>query len=147
MRILLQRVSRAGVVIDGGPRHTIARGLLAFVGVTHGDTGQQARQLATKTLNLRIFPDQQQRMNRSIMDIGGSILVISQFTLYADTRKGNRPAFVQAAAPELAESLYTVYVEALTDTLGGERIRTGRFGAHMDVELVNDGPVTIALEG
>lgn len=116
-----------------------------LLGIREGDEEQSARQLADKTVNLRVFPDQQERMNLSLQDIGGGVLAISQFTLYADTRKGNRPSFIRAAKPELARQLYSHYVEALIAELGKERVACGVFGANMQVELINDGPVTIEL--
>ncbi len=146
MKILIQRVSRAGVTVEGYGREAIGPGLLAFVGVTHEDTAATVGLLAKRTLALRIFPDADGQMNRSVTDTGGDILVISQFTLYADTRKGNRPSFVRAAPPDQARGLYEAYVTLLREALGPERVRTGRFGAHMDVDLINDGPVTIELE-
>lgn len=130
----------------GRDRVGIGNGLLVFVGITHGDTADTARALAAKTLALRLFPDANGQMNRSVTDVGGDLLVISQFTLYADTRKGNRPSFVQAAEAKTAERLYHVYVSALQAEWGPDRVQTGCFGAHMDVDLVNDGPVTIELE-
>ena len=145
MKSLIQRVSKASVSVDSKLHGTIDRGFLVFLGVREGDEQQSARLLANKTVNLRIFPDQHERMNLSLKDIGGAVLVISQFTLYADTRKGNRPSFVRAAKPELAEQLYSLYVDALIAELGKERVATGLFGANMQIELINDGPVTIEL--
>ena len=145
MKALIQRVSRAGVAIEGRPGRSIGRGYVVLVGVTHGDTEREAVHLARKTVALRVFPDAQGRMNLSIGDVGGEVLVISQFTLYADTRKGNRPSFVAAAPPQAAERLYETYVAAVRRELGAERVATGQFGASMAVELVNDGPVTIEL--
>jgi D-tyrosyl-tRNA(Tyr) deacylase len=123
----------------------IGPGYVVLLGVRNGDTGAAAHFLAQKTVNLRIFPDEQQKMNRSIQDIAGEVLVISQFTLYADTRKGNRPGFVDAAPPELAERLYGEYVQALRRALGDNRVATGTFRASMLVEILNDGPVTVEL--
>ncbi len=145
MRTIIQRVSKGSVTVDGAVVGAIGQGYVVLLGVTHGDTADDARALANKTVNLRIFRDEQDRMNRSIEDVDGSILVISQFTLYADTRKGNRPSFVNAAEPALAEALYREYVAALRRALGDGRVHTGVFGAHMDVEIHNDGPVTIEL--
>jgi len=110
-----------------------------------GDTAENAKTLAHKTVNLRIFPDNEDKMNLSIADAGGEVLVISQFTLYADTHKGNRPSFIQAAEPIVAEQLYEEYVQALRRTLGEVRVKTGRFRASMQVEIINDGPVTVEL--
>lgn len=145
MKALLQRVTSASVSIDGIIRGKCSAGLLVLLGVRNGDSEQDARKLANKTARLRIFPDQEGRMNRSLLDIGGEALVISQFTLYAGTRKGNRPDFVRAAEPELAERLYSLYVDALSSETGRDRVASGVFGAHMVVELINDGPVTIEL--
>ena len=121
------------------------KGYVILFGARNGDTEDDARKLADKTVNLRIFEDPAEKMNLSIQDVNGSALVISQFTLYADTRKGNRPSFINAAPPELAEKLYNVYVEALRRGLGNERVQTGIFRASMQVEIINDGPVTIEL--
>jgi len=145
MKVLIQRVARARVTVGEDTAGEIGRGFVVLLGVRVGDAEADALRLAQKTVDLRIFPDDQEKMNRSLVDVGGSALVISQFTLYADTRKGNRPSFVQAAPPELAEQLYEVYVAALRRGLGDARVATGRFRAHMQVELVNDGPVTIEL--
>jgi D-aminoacyl-tRNA deacylase len=145
MKVLIQRVTRGSVTVDGTVIGTVERGYVVLLGVRPGDTDADARTLAHRTVNLRVFPDEQDKMNRSIEDIGGAILVISQFTLYADTRKGNRPSFIGAAAPELANQLYACYVDALRRALGDARVATGRFGASMQVELINDGPVTIEL--
>ena len=133
------------MTVDGRVTGEIGRGFVVLLGVRHGDTEAAARYLAEKTANLRIFPDAQDKMNLSLFDVGGSALVISQFTLYADTRKGNRPSFVDAAPPELAEHLYEDYVAHLRRLLGEGRVATGVFRAMMQVELTNDGPVTIEL--
>ncbi len=145
MKAIIQRAARGSVTIDGETVGSIGQGYVVLLGVREGDTGEGARALACKTVNLRIFADDAGKMNRSIRDVNGEILVISQFTLYADTRKGNRPSFIRAAAPELAELLYELYVEALRSELGADRVQTGRFAAMMQVEIVNDGPVTIEL--
>jgi D-aminoacyl-tRNA deacylase len=145
MKALIQRVARGAVTIDGEVTGTIGRGLVVLLGVREGDTEQDAQRLAERTVNMRIFPDQQDRMNRSVRDVEGAVLVISQFTLYADTRKGNRPSFIRAGVPARAEALYNRYVAALRAELGPNRVATGRFGAMMQVELVNDGPVTLEL--
>ncbi len=144
MRVLLQRVSSASVEVDGRVVGEIGSGLLALVGVAHEDTAAAAERLAAKTASLRVFADDARLMNRSVSDVGGAILAVSQFTLYADTRKGNRPSFTAAAAAEHGEDVYDAYVEALAAT--GLPVRTGVFGAHMQIALVNDGPVTILLE-
>lgn len=145
MKAIIQRAARGNVTVDGETIGSIGPGYVVLLGVREGDTEQAARALACKTVALRIFSDAAGKMNRSIQAIEGEILVISQFTLYADTRKGNRPSFIRAAAPALAESLYELYVEALRAELGAARVHTGRFGAMMQVEIINDGPVTIEL--
>jgi D-tyrosyl-tRNA(Tyr) deacylase len=122
----------------------VGDGFLLLVGVTHGDTEAEARRLAAKTARLRVFGDDAGLMNRSLLDTGGETLAVSQFTLYADTRRGNRPSFTGAAPPEQGEAVYAAFVAALRAE--GVPVATGRFGAHMRVELVNDGPVTILLE-
>jgi len=144
MRVLLQRVSRAAVAVDGAEVGAVGRGFLALVGVTHEDDAAAARKLAAKTARLRVFADDAGLMNLALGDVDGGVLAVSQFTLYADARRGNRPSFTDAAAPEQGEALYEAYVEALRAE--GVRVETGVFGAHMRVELVNDGPVTILLE-
>ena len=144
MRVLIQRVSRASVAVDGEVVGTVGRGFLALVGVTHGDTAETAARLAGKTARLRVFNDEAGLMNLALPDVGGEVLAVSQFTLYADARKGNRPSFVAAAAPDVGEAVYEAYVAALRAE--GVPVQTGVFGAHMQVELVNDGPVTILLE-
>jgi D-tyrosyl-tRNA(Tyr) deacylase len=145
MKALVQRVTEGRVTIDGDVAGRIGTGFVVLFGARHGDTAEDARYLAHKTVNLRVFRDEADRMNRSIEDIGGQILVISQFTLYADTRKGNRPSFIGAAEPALANALYEEYVAALRRSLGDARVATGRFGASMSVLIVNDGPVTVEL--
>ncbi len=144
MRVLLQRVSRAAVGVDGAEAGAIGRGFLALVGVTHEDDVAAARRLAAKTARLRVFADDAGLMNLALGDVGGAVLAVSQFTLYADMRRGNRPGFTEAARPEHGEAVYEAYVEALRAE--GVPVETGVFGAHMQVELVNDGPVTILLE-
>lgn len=144
MRILIQRVSRASVTVGCERVATIGRGYLALVGVTHDDTAAIAGKLAAKTVRLRIFEDDAGLMNLALADVGGDVLAVSQFTLYADVRKGNRPSFTDAARPEQGEAVYVAFVEALR--IEGVPVQTGIFGARMRVELVNDGPVTILLE-
>lgn len=144
MKVVLQRVSQAEVTVNGQSIGRIGRGLVLLIGVGHGDREEQARYLAEKCLNLRIFEDDEGKMNRSLLDVGGQILAISQFTLYGDTRKGRRPGFTDAAPPEIAEPLYERFVELLRD--GGVKVETGRFGARMSVRIHNDGPVTLILE-
>jgi len=144
MRALIQRVSEAQVEVDGETVAAISHGLLALLGVQHEDTMDDVRYLASKLISLRIFEDDDGKMNRDLRDCGGAVLVVSQFTLYADCRKGRRPSFTRAAPPALAESLYEAFVAALKQQ--GAPVATGRFGAHMRVHLVNDGPVTILLD-
>ena len=144
MRALVQRVSRASVRVAGETIASIDGGLLVLLGVTHSDGESDAAYIADKVANLRIFPDADGKMNRSVLDTGGSVLVVSQFTLYGDTRKGRRPSFVDAAAPERAEPLVREAAERLRAL--GVPTQTGEFGAHMEVELTNDGPVTVLLE-
>ena len=143
MKVLLQRVKQASVEVAGERIAEIGPGLLALVGVAPADGDEEVRWLADKTLGLRIFPDQDKPMNRSVLDVGGEILVVSQFTLTADTSKGKRPGFSTAAAPDVAEQIYLRFVAELEKTLP---VQTGRFGADMQVSLVNDGPVTFMLE-
>jgi D-aminoacyl-tRNA deacylase len=144
MRAVVQRVRRAAVVIDGETVAAIARGLLILLGVAPDDSPDEARWLADKLAGLRIFKDEADKMNLSVADVGGSLLVVSQFTLYGDCRKGRRPSFLGAAAPEIAVPLYETFVKALRSL--GLPVETGRFGAMMQVELVNDGPVTLILD-
>jgi D-tyrosyl-tRNA(Tyr) deacylase len=145
MRLVVQRVSRASVTVNGSVTGEIGPGLMVLVGVKQGDTDDEARWLAAKTANLRIFPDEERRMNRSLLDVGGEVLAVSQFTLYGDAKKGNRPNFMSAMGGEEAERLCRVYTDHLRDEFG-LKVEEGIFGAMMDVELVNDGPVTIILE-
>lgn len=144
MRAVVQRVARSSVTCDGRLLGATGRGLLILLGITHGDTAEEARYLAQKVAHLRIFEDDQGKMNLSLVDVGGAALVVSQFTLYADCRRGRRPAFTAAAPPAVAEPLYNRFVHALAGE--GVEVSTGEFGGHMLVELVNDGPVTIWLD-
>jgi D-tyrosyl-tRNA(Tyr) deacylase len=144
MRALLQRVSRASVRVEGQTISSIGKGLLILLGVGHGDGEEQAKFLAEKIANLRVFEDEQGKTNLSILDVQGEAIVVSQFTLYADTRKGRRPSFIDAALPDIAEPLVSRFVELLRGH--GVPTQTGKFGAHMQVEIHNDGPVTIWLE-
>lgn len=144
MRALLQRVRSAWVEVDGERIGSIGSGLLVFLGVTHGDDAVDLAWLAGKISRLRIFKDDQGKMNRSVTDVGGAVLVVSQFTLYADTRRGNRPGFDQAAQPELARALYDAFCDQLRSQ--GLDVATGQFAADMQVTLQNDGPVTILLD-
>lgn len=145
MRIVVQRCSRAEVRIDGRIAGQINRGFLLLVGITDSDTQSTADVLAKKIAQLRVFEDEQGKMNLSLNDVGGSILSISQFTLYADCRKGNRPSFIRAARPEIASPLYDYLNEVLRQQYG-LHVETGRFGADMKVDFINDGPVTILLD-
>lgn len=145
MRAVLQRVARARVAIDGGIVGEIGRGLLVLLGITHDDTTEQARWLAEKIASLRIFQDDEGKMNRDVGEIGGAVLIVSQFTLYGDARKGRRPSFIDAAPPEKAIPLYEAFINAVKAL--GLPTATGRFGAMMQVEVVNDGPVTLIVEG
>jgi D-aminoacyl-tRNA deacylase len=144
MRIVLQRVSRAKVTVEGRVTGEIGRGLLLLAGFTDGDSEEALAWMADKVVGLRIFPDDEGKMNRSVEEADGAILVVSQFTLYGDARKGRRPSFVDAARPEVAIPLYERFVALLRAT--GRRVETGEFGAMMDVELLNEGPVTLILE-
>ena len=145
MRAVVQRVEQASVTVDGQVTGEVGAGLLVLLGVAPGDGPEQSVWLANKLAGLRIFPDDEGRMNRSLLDIGGGALVVSQFTLYGDCRKGRRPSFVRAAPPELAEPLYERFCDDLT-AAGVSHVGRGVFGAHMDVALVNDGPVTLVLD-
>ena len=144
MRACIQRVRRAKVTVADEVCGQIGLGMLVLLGVARDDTEADARQLADKVARLRIFEDDQEKMNLALADVGGAMLVVSQFTLLADCRKGRRPSFTDAAAPELAEALYRVFVEAVSRQ--GIEVATGRFREHMEVELVNDGPVTLLID-
>ena len=145
MRVVIQRVSRASVTIDGYVKSLISNGLLVFVGVEDADRQEDVQWLSNKITQLRVFNDDNDVMNLSIKDIDGELLVISQFTLHAKTKKGNRPSYISAAKPEISIPMYKAFVEQLSKDLGKE-VQTGEFGAHMNVELVNDGPVTIIID-
>ena len=145
MRVVIQRVSRASVTIDGVIKSFINRGLLVLVGVEDADGSEDIQWLSNKITQLRVFNDNNDVMNLSIKDIDGELLVVSQFSLHAKTKKGNRPSYISAAKPEISVPMYEAFVEQLSKDLGKE-VRTGEFGAHMDVELVNDGPVTILID-
>src|SRR5262245_20015038 len=144
MRVVEQRVSRARVTVGDEVVGAIGQGLLILLGVTHDDTIDDARWLAEKTIGLRIFADDEGKRNRSVVDVGGSVLVVSQFTLYGDCSKGKRPSFITAAPPEIAISLYEGFVDAVRAL--GVPVASGRFGAMMDVELTNTGPVTLIVD-
>lgn len=144
MRALLQRVSQASVTVENKVISRIEKGLVVLLGIGHGDGEEQAAHLAEKIANLRIFEDSQGKTNLSVLDVKGEVIVVSQFTLYADTRKGRRPSFIDAALPEVAEPLVSRFAELLRGQ--GIPTQTGQFGAHMLVEIHNDGPVTVWLE-
>lgn len=145
MRLVIQRVSEASVTIDGVRKAEIGKGLLVLVGVEVGDTEADAAWLAQKTANMRIFGDENDVMNRSVIDIDGEIIAVSQFTLTASTKKGNRPSYIRAAGHELAVPLYEKYCALLSEQ-AGRPVQTGVFGADMKVALLNDGPVTIIID-
>jgi D-aminoacyl-tRNA deacylase len=144
MRVVVQRVSRASVAVDGETVGRIGRGLLLLVGVAEGDDETEARRLAEKCVELRVFPDDEGRFDRSLAEISGEALVVSQFTLLGDVRKGRRPSFTAAARPEVAEPIIEAFARALRER--GVSVATGRFRAMMQVELVNDGPVTLVVD-
>lgn len=145
MRAVVQRVSKARVVVDGRVVGEVGRGLCVLVGAGDGDGERDARYLVDKVVGLRIFPDEAGKMNRSVLDSGGGVLAVSQFTLYGDARKGRRPAFTSALEPERAEALFDTFVAGVRGA-GVSPVATGVFGAMMDVELTNEGPVTILLD-
>jgi len=145
MRAVIQRVSEASVTVDGKISGEIEQGLLVLLAIHKDDTDQQLQWIADKITKLRIFQDDEGKMNRSVQDVKGGILVVSQFTLYGDVRKGTRPSFIESAPPEKAENMYDDFVRYLKET-SGVKIETGIFAAMMDVKLTNDGPVTIILE-
>jgi len=145
MRAVIQRVSEANVVIDGAVKGSIRLGLLALLAVEEADTAEDIEWLSGKIVRLRIFNDEQGVMNRSVQDVNGDILLVSQFTLFASTRKGNRPSYTRSAPPEIAVPLYEQFIARLTQDLG-RPIQTGEFGADMRVSLTNDGPVTIVID-
>lgn len=145
MRIVIQRVKRASVSIDGQVKSSIGKGMMILVGIEEADTQEDIAWLCKKVVGLRIFPDEFGVMNKNILDDGGEILVVSQFTLFASTKKGNRPSYIKAARPEISVPLYKSFCTELTKALG-KSIGTGTFGADMKVELINDGPVTILID-
>src|SRR5438046_214573 len=145
MRAVIQRVSEASIAISGQTKAEIKTGLLVLLGIEEADSAEDIEWLSGKIVRLRIFPDVQGVMNRSVQEIGGEILVISQFTLFASTKKGNRPSYIRAARPEIAIPLYEQFIGKLTADFG-KPIETGEFGANMKVQLVNDGPVTIIID-
>lgn len=144
MRIVLQRVTKASVTVDGSVTGKINTGYLVLFGVGKDDTQEDCRRLADKIINLRIFSDENGKINLSLKDVGGSLLIVPQFTLYADCRKGNRPNFIQAGTPDFANSLFEYFTEYCRSR--GQHVETGIFGADMKVELLNDGPFTVILE-
>lgn len=146
MRVVVQRVSSGSVAVSGNTIAALERGYVILLGIRSGDTVEDARFLAEKCANLRVFEDAGGKMNLSLRDVGGAVLVVSQFTLYADAQKGNRPSFILAARPTEAKPLYEEFVTAMRRSLGDEAVRTGTFGAMMEVRIVNDGPVTILIE-
>ena len=145
MKLVIQRVTSSSLYIEGSLISQIKQGLVVLIGISKSDSENVIDKLVKKLLNLRVFEDENSKMNYSILDIEGEILLVSQFTLYADTRKGNRPSFIDAADPKNAEHLYNKFLERLNFILG-DKLKTGKFGANMQVELVNDGPVTIIIE-
>ena len=147
MKAVVQRVSGGGVDIPSHHHNqTIGIGLVILLGVTHDDTVEEVNFVADKCCNLRIFEDENEKMNLSLKDVDGEVLIISQFTLYGDARKGNRPSFVNAAPPEKANELYEKFIERVKNNIGSEKVKTGIFGAMMNVKILNDGPVTILVE-
>ena len=145
MKIVIQRVSEASVVIDRSEVASINNGLLILLGIVNDDTKDDINWLCNKIVNLRIFPDDNGVMNTSLIDSGGDVILVSQFTLHASTKKGNRPGYIKAAKPEVAIPIYTEFIETLQNVIG-KPIQTGEFGADMKVQLVNDGPVTIIID-
>ena len=145
MRILIQRVTKAAVTIDAKEKRAINGGLLILLGIENEDTNDDIDYLVRKAINLRIFDDENGVMNRSVIDIAGEIMVVSQFTLHASTKKGNRPSYIKAAKPDIAIPLYESFVDKLETELG-KRVQTGEFGADMQIALTNDGPVTIWID-
>ena len=144
MKILIQRVKSASVTISDEKFSSIKEGILALVGIEKGDTLDEVQKLAQKTVNLRIFPDENNKMNKSLLDINGEMLIVSQFTLCGDCKKGTRPSFDKSAPPDIANELYESFIKEVSAY--GIKTQTGSFGAMMDVELINDGPVTFMLE-
>lgn len=145
MKVLIQRVKNAGVNINGETVSSVRKGILALVGIEKGDSKEQVEKLAKKVVNLRIFPDENDKMNRSLLDIHGEMLIVSQFTLCGDCKKGTRPSFDKSAPPQIANELYEYFVTQVQSY--GIKTGTGQFGAMMEVSLINDGPVTFMLEG
>ena len=146
MRALIQRVKKCSVTIDGSMHSSIGSGLLIFLGIKNDDTESAAEYLAERCCSLRIFEDDAGKMNRSILDSKGEAMIVSQFTLYGDTRKGNRPSFTDAAPPPIAEALYNHFISHMQKIIGEQQVASGVFRAMMDIALVNDGPVTLMVE-
>ncbi len=147
MRALVQKVKEGGVFIaETNYSAEIAKGIVILLGVTHNDGENEVNFVADKCVNLRIFLDENEKMNLSVKDIDGEVLIISQFTLYGDARKGNRPSYTDAAKPELAEQLYNKFISRMKMNLGDQKVKTGEFGAMMEVKIINDGPVTVMVE-
>ncbi len=147
MRVVVQRVSEGGVEIqENNYSQSIEKGFVILLGIKEGDREKDAEYLADKCCNLRIFQDENDKMNLSIKDVNGEVLIISQFTLYGDARKGNRPSFIESAKPETAVSLYQNFINRVKENIGNEKVKTGIFGAMMSVKIINDGPVTILLD-
>jgi len=145
MKVVIQRVSRASVTIEGAKVANISNGVLVFLGIVDDDTQEDIYWLSNKIANLRIFPDENVVMNKSLLDVNGEAIVVSQFTLHASTKKGNRPSYIKAAKPDIAIPLYEAFINQLKMDLG-KKVQTGEFGADMKVELLNDGPVTIIID-
>ena len=145
MKLVVQRVKKSNLKIKNKLYSSINTGMVILIGISKNDNYEMAKELASKIIKLRIFNDDNGKMNKNIMQIKGEVLVVSQFTLYADTNKGNRPSFINAAKPELAISLYNYFIDELQKLISS-KVRTGKFGADMKIELINDGPVTIILE-
>ncbi|MFH6768717.1 D-aminoacyl-tRNA deacylase [Gaetbulibacter aquiaggeris] len=145
MKVVIQRVSKAGVTIEGNIVASIGNGLLILLGIVEDDTQEDIKWLSNKIINLRIFGDDNEVMNLSLTDVHGDVIVVSQFTLHASTKKGNRPSYIKAAKPETAIPLYETFIKQLESDLG-KKVQTGQFGADMKVDLINDGPVTIIID-
>lgn len=145
MKVVIQRVSKASVTIEGEKVASIENGLLVFLGIVNEDSQEDVKWLTNKIINLRIFDDKNHVMNKSLLDVNGNVIVVSQFTLHASTKKGNRPSYIKAAKPDIAIPLYKAFINQLELDLG-KSIQTGEFGADMKVELLNDGPVTIIID-
>jgi len=147
LRVVVQRVSEGGVEIrENNYSQSIKKGLVILLGIKDGDTEKDAEYLADKCCNLRIFQDENDKMNLSLNNVSGEVLIISQFTLYGDARKGNRPSFIESAKPERAIPLYEKFIDRVKENIGNEKVKTGIFGAMMSVKIINDGPVTILID-